>query len=159
MGSFRRVDGGDAGPRALGILVPPARRTFLILRPRALSWDLLLLRQPGSRAFRQLAHDEASFAAQGAYRALGEWSAGGEGRVEVVADPQGPGFWVRATLGALSFAACPRVPGQPYQPLVCAEYETARTAALALAGVLHPPEGAEQEVYFNTRFFEPTAAP
>jgi hypothetical protein len=157
MGSFRRVDGGQAGPRALGILVPPGRRTFLILRPRGLPWDLVLLRDPDAPSFRQLAHDEASFAAQGVYRALRESPAGG--RVEVVADAQSAGHWVRATVGAFALGACPRVPGQPYQPLVCAEPEPARAAARALAEVLGPPEGAEQEVYFNTRFFERTGAP
>ncbi len=34
MGSFRRVEGEEAGPDALGILVPPGKRTFVILRPR-----------------------------------------------------------------------------------------------------------------------------
>jgi hypothetical protein len=159
MGAFRRVDGGQAGPLALGILVPPGRRTFLILRPRALSWDLLLAGAADSPSFRPLAHDEASFAAQAVYRALREWSAGGEGRVEVVADDGAPGYWVRASVGGFTLVACPRVPGRPYNPLVCADAGPARAAALALAAVLHPPEGAEQEVYFNTRFFERTDAP
>ena len=64
MCALRRVEGDRAGPDALGILVPPARRTFVILRPRALPWDLLLLRDPEAEAFRELGRDEAHAAAR-----------------------------------------------------------------------------------------------
>jgi hypothetical protein len=151
MGAFRRVEGEQAGPSALGILIPPSRRTFVILRPRALPWDLLLLRDPAGTAFHELAHDEASAAAQSIYRALREWSAGGEGRVEVLPDEGGSRLLAR--VGPFALLACPRLPGQPYRPLRCHESE-ARAAASAVGAVLHPPEGTEQELYFNTRFFE-----
>ena len=52
MSVFRRVDDDRAGPAAMGILVPPGRRTFLILRPRALAWDLILLRRAEGSTFR-----------------------------------------------------------------------------------------------------------
>src|SRR5262245_63950954 len=92
MGSFRRVEAEQAGPAALGILIPPSRRTFVILRPRALPWDLLLCHGADDLGFRDLSHDEASAAAQGVYRALREGAA-----VEVVARPDG--FAVRLTAG------------------------------------------------------------
>ncbi len=155
MGSFRRVEGEQAGPAALGILVPPGRRTFVILRPRGLLWDLLLCRDPDDLAFRDLAHDEASAAAQGLYKGLREWAAGGPGAVEVV--PGAEGCRLRVRVGPLTLVACPRRPGQPYAALLCAEVD-ARAAAAGLAGVLCPPGAAEQEVYFNTRFFDPPAS-
>src|SRR5262249_13245908 len=107
MGAFRRVEGEQAGPAALGILVPPGRGTFLIVRPRALPWDLLWLRGDGP-AFRELAHDEASAAAQALYATLRR----GEARV-APAQAAGEGFWLRVTVGPFTLLACPRTPGRP----------------------------------------------
>ena len=140
MGSFRRVDAEQAGPTALGILIPPARRTFVILRPRALPFDLLLCRGPDDPTFNALTHDEASAAAQALYRGLRE----GLARVEA-------GVHLRAHVGPLSFVACARVEGQPYTPLSPDPAE-----AEVLVGYLRP--AGEQEVYFNTRFFERPAS-
>lgn len=150
MGAFRRVEAETAGPQALGILIPPSRRTFVILRPRGLPWDLLLLRSADGVAFWELAHDEASAAAQSLYRALRESAHSGKVTVEQVA----AGCRVRATVGPFPLLACPRLPGQPYQPLVCADPGAAQAAADALSAVLFPPAGVEQELYFNTRFFD-----
>src|SRR5215470_20362395 len=100
MGSFHRVEDERAGPAALGILVPPGRRTFLILRPRSLAWDLLLLRPTDGCAFQDMSREEATIAAQRLYRALEAWSAGGPGKVEVFPTPEGSGFWVRAVVAA-----------------------------------------------------------
>jgi hypothetical protein len=144
MAAFRRVEAERAGPDALGILVPPARRTFIILRPRALPWDLLLCRGADDLTFRDLAHDEASAAAQGLFRALREAPA----RVEVVADA------VRVLAGAFALVACPRQPGRPYAPLAGASAE----AVARLLAALCPPPGEEREVYFNMRHFEPLPA-
>jgi hypothetical protein len=150
MGSFRRVEGEQAGPDALGILIPPARRTFVILRPRSLPWDLLLVR-PDDLTFRELSHDEASAAAQGLYRALREWAAGGPGSVETLV--AGSAFRLRVQVGPFPLLVCPRQPGQAYAPLVCSEVD-AHAAAAQLRSVLSPSGETEQEVYFNTRFFE-----
>jgi hypothetical protein len=155
----RRVDDDRAGPGALGILVPPGRRTFLILRPRSLSWDLLVLRTTwemgtgGVRpAFREMGRDEATEASQKLIVALEQGSTGG-GRIETVRTSDGTGCWLRVTLGAFSLLACPRCPGQPYQPLVLTDAEA--PAALAkVRKVLCPPPEVEQEVYFNTRNFQ-----
>lgn len=62
MGVFSRVEADRAGPDALGILVPPSRQTFLILRARNLPTDLVLTRDDDT--FQVLTHDEASAAAQ-----------------------------------------------------------------------------------------------
>src|ERR1700722_12064977 len=114
MGSFRRVEGEQAGSSALGILIPPSRRTFVILRPRSLPWDLLLCRGTDDLAFRDLAHDEASAAAQSLFRALREWAGGGQGAIEAVAGPDGAGHRLRITIGPFVLVVCPRLPGQPY---------------------------------------------
>jgi hypothetical protein len=153
MGSFRRVEGEQAGPTALGILIPPSRRTFVILRPRSLPWDLLLCRGADDLSFRELEHDEASAAALLLFRALCTWAAGGPGSVEVVARADDTSRRLRVKIGPFVLAVCRRVPGQPYAVLICDEDEALR-ARQALTGLLCPTEGVEQEAYFNTRFFE-----
>ena len=146
MGTFRKVDGERAGAQALGILIPPSKRTFVILRPRGLPWDLLLCRGADDPAFRELGHDEASACAQALYRALREGAT-----AEAVARPDG--CWLRVTAGPFVLLACERRPGQPYAVLTCPAGE-ATAAAAALAAVVNPPDGAEQELYFNVRHFE-----
>jgi hypothetical protein len=158
MGSFRRVEGEQAGPTALGILVPPSRRTFVIVRPRSLPWDLLLCRSAEDLSFRELGHDEASAAALSLYRALGAWSAGGPGCVEAIASGEGAGRRLRVTIGPFVLVACRRVPGQPYTALGCGEDEASQVRQ-DLAELLCPGEGVEREVYFNTRFFERPTKP
>jgi hypothetical protein len=154
MGSFRRVEGEQAGSEAVGILVPPGKRTFLILRPRSLPWDLLLCRGPDEWTFAQLAHDEASVCAQKLYRALRDWAAGGPGVIESVdVGAEGSGSLVRVMVGSFVLVVCPRTPGQPYVPLLCGGDEAKQVGA-SLVGVLCPRGNTEQELYFNTRFFE-----
>jgi hypothetical protein len=153
---LRLVDDADAGPDAVGILVPPGRRTVVILRPRALIWDLLLTEEGLPRAespFREVTQTEASAAARGIYGALTEWFSGGPGGMEVQSSPAAAGYWVRARAGPFSLLACLRVPGQPYRPLQFKSTIDAREAAAALATVLFPNADREQEVYFNTRNF------
>src|ERR1700683_1556260 len=65
---FRRVEGEQAGPSALGVLVPPSRRTVLILRPRTLGWDLVLAQPSGG--FREMNREEAEHAAHQVAAAL-----------------------------------------------------------------------------------------
>jgi hypothetical protein len=153
MCSFRRVEGEQAGPAALGILVPPGRRTFLILRPRSLAWDLLLVRLDDGSAFQDMSREEATIAAQRLYRALEAWAAGGPGTVEVIPSMEGTGFQLRAVVAAYALLACPREPGKSYHPLVLPDAEAAREAAEALIAVLCPSAGVEQELYFNGRNF------
>jgi hypothetical protein len=157
MPAFRRVEGSQAGPSALGILVPPGRRTVVIVRPRALAWDLLPLcsnHNGGSDTpFQESTPAEAADIARGLRRALEERGAGGFLRVEPIASPDGVGYQVRAALGAHTWIACPRAPGQPYQPMVFATLDEALQAAESLTAVLCPEADANQELYVNTRNF------
>ncbi len=154
---LRRVEGDQAGPAALGILVPPGRRTFVILRPRLLSLDLLLLRSPSGPDFRDLSQAEAQDNVRGLYQALEEWAEGGPGRVEVLEVPRSAGCWVRAAVGPYFLLACARQPGHPYAPQVFATPEAARVAAANLSAILCPARAIDPEVYFNTRHFAPSA--
>lgn len=158
---LRRVEDDKAGPSALGILVPPGRRTYLILRPRALPWDLLLVRLDSTNAFRELPHAEADRLAHELLYALRHWSEGASGRVEEVACPDGVGFWVRVCVGPFVLLVCGRQPGRPYQPMTFADGEAALSAAEQLRGILRPRANVEQEVYLNTQHFrkEPSERP
>jgi hypothetical protein len=157
MGALRRVEAERAGPSALGILVPPGRRTFLIVRPRSLTCDLLLLQAGEGLAFRDLAQSEAQALARELHRLLEARPVldpvGGAKRVEVVATPDGKGSWLRARVGALVLLACPRRPGQAYEPLVFTDEAEVRAVAARLEAVLWPHPGVDQELYFNTRHF------
>lgn len=152
---LRRVEDHRAGPSALGILVPPGRRTFLIVRPRSLSWDLLLSRPEAMSTFQDFGHAEAGRLAHELFQALCQWSEGASGHVEEIACPDGGGFWVRVRVGAFALMVCARRPGQPYQPLAFADAETALSAAEQLRRILRPAANVEQEVYLNTLHFAP----
>jgi hypothetical protein len=156
MATFRRVDGAEAGPDALGILVPPGRRTLVILRPRALDYDLLPLAPGGDNGapgFAEIDHKEAPGVSQRLYRALEAAAAGGAGRVEVVPTAGEAGWWVRAQAGAFVLLACRRVPGEPYRAAVLPTGADAGALAARLAAILFPAAGSNQELYFNTRQF------
>jgi hypothetical protein len=154
MAAFRRIEDSQAGPTALGILIPPSRRTFLILRPRSLSLDLVFLRHPDATAFRELSHDEAAAAAHQLYRALEQWAAGGEGGIEIVANENNGGSWLRVQVGPFFLVACTRAPGEPYRPAIFADADSGRQTVAKLAVILCPKPGDEQELYFNTRHFQ-----
>ncbi|MCS6849807.1 MAG: hypothetical protein NZ700_01400 [Gemmataceae bacterium] len=154
MGAFRRVEGAQAGPEAVGILVPPGPRTLVVLRPRALRWDLVPVRRtaegrPG-RLFLELGRGEAVVVAEQLGVALERGWLGG-----TAAEPADPavGFLVRVAIGPFSLLACTRLPGQPYQPTCFATLAEAQAAAAQIAAVLCPPPDAPRDLYFNTRFF------
>lgn len=153
MSPMRRVFGNRAGPTALGILVPPGRSTVLILRPRALDWDLVLTHPPAEgmafAPFRELNHHEAEAAAEQLCRALEEWVAAGPGQVEIVSLMEEQIHGVRVQVGGFPLCACRRCPGEAYQPARFKTLEDAQAAATALEAAL----GCPQEVYFNTRNF------
>jgi hypothetical protein len=152
MAAFRRVEASQAGPTALGILIPPSRRTFLILRPRSLSFDLICLQRPDATHFRELAHDEATAAAHQLYAGLRERAADGV-KIQIDALPADDGLWLRVQVGPMYLIACARQPGKPYAPLLFADAAEAEEAESQLAALLCPTAGREQEVYFNTRHF------
>jgi hypothetical protein len=147
---LRRVEDHLAGPSALGLLLPPGRQTYLILRPRSLSCDLLLLQTPGSAALLPLDSIAAPGIAQKVYRYLEQ------GRpVTTMAHPEGPGFRLQVQIGPFVLVACSRQPGQPYQPRVFPDPESAQAFGQCLAAILCPPADVEQEIYFNVRHFTP----
>ena len=150
---LRRVEDHRAGPSALGILTPPGRRTFLIVRPRSLSWDLLLLRPDATNTFHELTREHAHRLAVELFQALRQWSEGASGHVEELPCPDGGGYWLRVRVGSFALLLCGRRPGQPYQPLVFPDADTAFSAAGQLRGILRPPPHIEQEVYLNTTHF------
>ncbi len=152
MSPFQQVEDRQAGPGAIGILVPPGRQTFVILRPRALPWDLVLTRDAASTAFREIFRDEAARAVDAVYRALSAWTETGSSNVTL--QPTTQGEFVRCTLGDFHLVACRRIPGQPYQPHLFLEATQAHQAVADLKAVLQPAPGTVQEVYFNTRHFE-----
>lgn len=142
---LRRVDGEQAGPKALGLLVPPSKRTFVIIRPRSLDIDLVLVRSDGSDVFFDMTLDEAHAAAQMTFRAL---QAATPEAIQAVPAPEGSIYRLRVTLGSFCFLACSRIPGQPYVP---ATVSSAEALVQQLAGILCPSADIVQEVYFNTR--------
>lgn len=156
--SFRRVGAAEASSQAIGILVPPGKRTTMIVRPRALAWDLLPIRrveEEGHEAsFLELSRDEATRQARDLYRGLESLAEGGMAVVEVVRAGE-TGYCIHARLSQITLLACRRIPGQSYHPAVFAMLEEARQAAAGIAAILQPPDGAQPEVYFNTQKFSP----
>lgn len=155
MPAFRRVEDCRAGPTALGILVPPGPQTVVVLRPRALGWDLLAVQTEGRAGprFCQFGRDEAAGVARSVQRALERAACDGSELVEVATAPAGEGFHLRARAAEHTWIACPREPGKPYRPLVFADRAAAEEAAAALTRVLRPAPDANQEYYFNTQNF------
>lgn len=154
MPRFRRVAGGQAGPTAVGILVPPGRRTTVIVRPRALALDLLPIEEKqGTTTVCELGHLDAPSLANRLYRALEELSADRPIQIETTPQPSTGGYEVRARLGQVRLLACPRRLGESYQPLLFGSREEAEQTASALRRYLCPPDDAEQELYLNTAQF------
>jgi len=154
MSAFRCVDGASAGPEALGILIPPGRRTLVLLRPRALAYDLVPLRPRASNGqgvgFDELSWEQAAAAAPQLLRALdAAWNPAG---LATVVATEG-GFVVEVRIGERSLLACRRIPGEMYRPAVFGVRCEAEDLAAQLDDLLCPPAGVTREVYFNTRHF------
>jgi hypothetical protein len=155
MSPFRRVTDGRAGANALGILVPTVSRTVVIVRPRALPWDLLLVQTSGATlTIRQLGRDEAATAARQLFHALEAWACGGSGTIKIAPSADGDGYWVRIEVGEFCLLTCRREPGKPYRPTVFPTPGEAESAGSSVAAVLCPLPEAEQEYYFNTQNFQ-----
>jgi hypothetical protein len=149
MPAFRRVTDRQAGPAALGILVPPGRRTLVILRPRALSWDLLPIRLHERADFCEFGRDEAALLARQVHAALEQ----AQGDQQIQAQAAADGYRVCAPVGGHLWIVCGRAPGQAYRPALFATLDEAEAAARRVAAVLWPGPDAQQEVYFNTQNF------
>ena len=154
---FQRIDPKHAGPTALGILVPQGTRTLVVVRPRALAWDLLPAHWDGDAAhpprFCAFTRDEAAGVARRLIDALESAVADGVNPVQTFGDADGTTVqvWVRAA--GLVWIACARTPGQAYQPIIFSSREDAVREAESIASVLWPAENVTQEIYINTQRF------
>ncbi len=146
MPAFRIVHGGRAGPAALGILVPPGERTVVVVRPRALNVDLVMIR-PGAEGFFEATWQAAGLEAQSLAQAL----QGEPAQLSVAA--AGEGFHMHASIGRFSLVACLRNPGQAYRPHPFPTEAEARQTADAVQSVLCPLPEANQELYTNMSGF------
>jgi hypothetical protein len=157
MPAFRTVNGRQAGPSALGILVPPGSRTVVVVRPRSLAVDLVMIRHDPDGAaadgFFEASRQAAGLEAQKLAHALMSCAASGTGRVEVLPAAESGTFHVRAELDAFLLVVCARIPGQPYRPLVYSRAEDAQSMADALSDALFPPPDANRELYTNMSQF------
>jgi hypothetical protein len=157
MSVFRRVDARTAGSGAVGILVPPGPRSLVIVRPKALGWDLLPAQWQGDQqaapAFCGFSRDEAAALARAFQGALEDAVRLGQNPVETFGAEDAGAFqvWVRAA--GYFWIACRRAAGRPYAPLLFRTRTEAEDAGRQLARFLHPAPDAEQEYYFNTQNF------
>jgi hypothetical protein len=156
MQPFRRVEDRQAGPTALGILLPPGQRTVVIVRPRALSFDLLA-GVPGPDAmtmrFYEFGRDEAAGIASRLLKHLGEQARQRRDLLEIATLPGANGYLVWLREEEFRWVVCPRRPGQPYEEMRFATLDDAQEAASRLAECLCPAPDAGQQVYFNTQHF------
>ena len=154
---FTRIEPRHAGPTALGILVPPGAKTLVIVRPRALEWDLLPAHWDGDHAHAPrlctFTRDEAATLARQLVQDL-------ETAVATRVNPLGTfgnaigtcvQIWLRTT--NLVWIVCRRQPGEGYEPMIFTSQEEATQAAERLSPVVWPAEQEEQTYYFNTQGF------
>jgi hypothetical protein len=157
MPAFRRVEARHAGPQALGILVPPGVRTQVIVRPRALGYDLLpaqWARDPKvSPKFCLFDRDEAAQVARRLLQALEDAVARAVNPVETIGAPGGGSFQVWMRAAELFWIPCRRIAEMEYQPLLFATYAEARAAGEELATIVWPRADADREYYVNTQKF------
>jgi hypothetical protein len=152
MPAFVERKAAEAGPRALGILVPPGKRTLVILRPRVLEWDLVLERpaaalQPGLWEL----HPLEAKPLVGTLRAL--LANAKPAIIELVRAAAGSDVQVRILLGEFRLVVCERVAGQPYRPSRFKSETEASSVAAMMRDILSPGADANQELYCNTRHF------
>ncbi len=157
MPPYRRVEARSAGAQALGILVPPGRQTLVVLRPRALPWDLLPARWSGDGAqapsLCSFSRDEAAGVARRLQQALEQGVLRGINPLQTIGDAQGQLFQVWVHTEEFVWLVCRRAPGQAYQPALFASQEEATREAERLTPIFWPGAEAQQEYYFNTQNF------
>lgn len=154
---FTRVEPQNAGPSAIGILVPHGAKTLVIVRPRALTWDLLPARWTGASdqapQFCAFTRDEAASVARRFVKALESAMDQKVNPLESFghAERQTCGVWLRTD--EFVWIVCRRTKGEAYQPMIFPSQEEAATEANRLAAFLWPAADATQEYYFNTQGF------
>jgi hypothetical protein len=154
---FIRLDPQHAGPHALGVLVPPGAKTLVVVRPRALAWDLLPVRWDGdpehAPQFCVFTRDEAANVARRLVKALEAALEKGCNPLESFGDAQGACLQIWLRTDEYVWIVCRRVQGQAYRPLLFATPEDAARAAEELAPYVWPAPQSRQEYYFNTQNF------
>jgi len=152
---FTRIDPRHAGPNALGILVPQGAKTLVIVRPRALEWDLVPARWDGESSHPPqwcvFTRDEAASVARRLVKSL---EAAVEQRVNPLesfgdARRERSQIWLRTE--EFVWIVCKRAQGQAYQPMTFTTQEELARQAQTLASFLWPEAGVAQEYYFNTQ--------
>ena len=153
MSPLKLTPAEKAGPKALGILTPPGPRTILILRPRSMNWDLVLLQGVAEVRFREMSQSEARNIAEAVFKSLQSWSEGGAGELSPVPNAWQDGFQVWLDLGEHSLILCARIPGEPYLPFSFSDQSEASGVCDQLRPSLIGSIEEPQEVYFNVRHF------
>lgn len=129
----------------------------MIVRPRALAFDLLPARWDGdtSRApeFCGFTRDEAAGVARRFIEALEAAVAVGVNPVQTFGDAQQACLQIWLRTDELVWIVCPRTPGQSYRPAVYGTPQVATDEAERLAAFVWPAADATQEYYFNTQGF------
>jgi hypothetical protein len=154
---FTRVDPRHAGPSALGILVPQGMKTLVIVRPRALEWDLVPARWDGDSShapkFCLFTRDEAANAARRIIKSLEAAVEQGVNPLESFGDAQGERWQIWLRTQEFVWIVCKRAHGRAYQPMIFASQEEMTHAAETLAAIIWPAADVKQEYYFNTQKF------
>jgi hypothetical protein len=152
---LKRVEPRNAGPNAIGILVPHGAKTLVIVRPRALEWDLLPARWDGDSShapeFCSFGRDEAAAAARRFVHALESAIERSVNPLQTCGNQTSFQIWLRTD--EFVWIACCRTPGKAYQPAVFAALEEATRVAESIAAVVWPSDDVTQEYYFNTQNF------
>jgi hypothetical protein len=152
---LRRVEARSANALAVGILVPPGTRTYVVVRPRGMSWDLLPVRWDGDAkgppVFASFDRDEAATIARRLAKSLEERDLAGQCPLETLGHEPAFQVWLREA--EFNWLLCERVPNQPYRPLVFTTLAAAQAAAELLLPFVHPGPGRVQDYYFNTQNF------
>jgi hypothetical protein len=154
---FQRVEPQHAGPGALGILIPQGARTLVIVRPRALEWDLLPARWDGVASHAPqlclFSRDDAALVARRFIKAAEQGIAPVESFGN--AERNCVQLWLRAD--EFLWIVCKRVQGNAYQPMIFMSMEAATRAAEAVDAIFRPE--TVQQYYFNTQNCGRTAEP
>lgn len=152
---LRRVEARTANAAAVGILVPPGPRTFVVIRPRGMMWDLLPVRWDGDPSappsFASFGRDEAANVARRIAKSLEDRDLARQSPLETLGHEPSFQVWLRD--GDLNWLLCERVPGQPYRPMVFATLAAAQSAANIVMPFVHPGPERVQDYYFNTQNF------
>lgn len=154
---FRRVDAKVAGPTAIGVLVPHGKKTLVVIRMRAMPWDLLPAQWDGDAAvaprFCSFSRDDAAATARRFITDLQAAAASGDNPVQTFGNAAIGKLQIWVRTANLVWIACERTVGKAYEPATFASHEDAVKAATKIGRCVFPPDGEVQEYYFNTQSF------